>query len=99
MKKMSSRNATSTIGVISMRTPSRRLGRPKPLPFFLVLRSGVSTAPTWTHLPKGSLATGPRGEQPLLPLEIGLHVEARRLGLLQRGHQVRHHAIRRVLVH
>src|ERR1043166_8716380 len=36
MKKMSSRNATSTIGVMSMRMPTRRFGRrPESPPFFL----------------------------------------------------------------
>src|SRR5512147_1225526 len=81
MKKMSSRNATSTIGVMSMRTPRRRLGRPKPffLPFFDD-RSGVSTAPTGTHLPTNRAFSFGLLEQTALVAEVGLHVEARGLG-------------------
>src|SRR6185503_18200752 len=58
MKKMSSRNATSTIGVMSMRMPSRRFLRETAKPFFLpppLRLSGVSTAPMLYHRPSCGL--------------------------------------------
>src|SRR5262245_5374483 len=98
MKKMSNRKATSTIGVMSIRIPMRRLGRRNALPFLLlVFRSGVSTAPTESHLPDGlvpATAEGPAGG-----FELGHDVETRSVRLLQRGHHVGHDAIRRVFVH
>src|SRR5262245_43475801 len=86
MKKISSRKATSTIGVMSMRTPTRRLGRRKafPLPDLGCLW-GVSTAPTESHLLLHAGSWGPGlllSEEARRAFEIGLHVEARRVGRL-----------------
>src|SRR5215831_10998309 len=102
MKKMRSRKATSTIGVMSMRMPTRRLGRRKPpLPFLpLGCRWGVSTAPTELHLlHDGSGSPRLLSEEAGLAFEIGLHVEAGRVGRLKRAHHVRHDPVGRVLVH
>src|SRR5262249_28773049 len=99
MKKMRRRNATSTIGVMSMRTPTRRLGRLKPLPFFLLaLGCGVSTAAIGLHLLSASLARRLL-EDVARSLEIGLDVEARGLRVLERTHHVGHYAVGSVLVH
>src|ERR1043166_2437892 len=92
MKKMSSRNATSTIGVMSMRMPTRRFGRrPESPPFFLPdFLSGVSTAPIGYHLPcerAGAL------------LEVGLYVEPRRVRHLQASDHVGDDSVVRALVH
>src|SRR5262245_318784 len=99
MKKMSSRNATSTMGVMSMRTPSRRFLRETEKPFFLppLLRlSGVSTAPMDHHRPSVGLLAG---QLTSALLEVGLDIEPRRVRLLQPRDHVRDDAVVSFLVH
>src|ERR1044072_4969181 len=97
MKKMSSRNATSTIGVMSMRMPTRRFGRrPESPPFFLPdFLSGVSTAPIGDHLPCG----GSLGKRAGALLEVGLYVEPRGVRHLQARDHVGDDSVMRTLVH
>src|SRR5262245_1643407 len=78
MKKISKRNAMSTMGVMSMRTPPRRRRR-TPVPF-LDADSAAASMP--------AIESSAPGGGSLLPLEIRHQVEARRFRFGERRHEV-----------
>src|SRR5688572_7898392 len=99
MKKMSSRKATSTSGVMSMRMPGRAFFLPLPPP----PGCGVSTAPMVPHLlrsmsPGGRGRLGRRAAEGRLLLRVGDDVETVRVRRLQVLHDLLDDAERRILV-
>src|SRR5262245_14627000 len=96
MKKMRSRNATSTIGVMSIFTPMRLGARFRIPPFFFFTpASGVSTAPMSLDSFGGALLVQ-RGL--LAGHQFGDETERDRVGLLHDPHHVFHHAVLGLLV-
>ncbi len=95
MKKMSSRNATSTIGVMSMRIATRRLGRRRP-PLAFASGSAVSTAPIGASFDVGACPTR-RGAASSVS-QLGHQVERGSSWSLQRVHDVGDRAELGVLV-
>src|SRR6185503_4192886 len=96
MKKMRSRNATSTIGVMSIFTPRRfGLRRLSPPFFFPGLLSGVSTAPmegrSFSYAKPASRSVLQRGLA--ARDELGNEAECDRVGLLHDRHHVFHGAV------